>query len=670
MTRLPLSIKRAGVQGVLLAGAPAPFMLAYLNVGGGMPPIWRLAVAFTAAVSCTLCAFLMLRSSHTGRILGAVAALCSFLAALPYLAGDPVAALLGQVCLIGAAFALVDFKPHADYGKKAGMDGCLHRARWAALTVSATVCFSIIISGRVPPFITQATLAASALVAQLLFSYWAWRRKSGSLKAIYTALGLFFGGLLIASLYMGHTGAVALALALVTVILLFRSTPMRERSGYWWETLFNHPARLLVSTFLSLCFLGTFCLIIPHATRPGGIAFVDAAFTSVSAVCVTGLVVLDTPEAFTFLGQALILLLIQLGGLGIMSIAAVALHGMGRRLSLRQERVLVSMTDTGHKDLADALIRILKFTFFVEVIGALILFGLFSVSGDASGQAAWRGLFTAVSAFCNAGFSLQSDSMIPYRNNPFVLHTVAALIIFGGMAPATSFVSPKWFMGRRIPTAHRIALITTAVMLVSGMFFFLAFEWNGVLSGLTMADKIHNAWFQSATLRTAGFNSVDMAGAISPMFMVMICFMFIGGSPGGTAGGVKTTTIAVLGMTFWANVNNRNGVLFRNRRVPSETIYRAITIVASVAVVWFAVVLMLEVTQQISGRDIIFEATSAIATVGLSTGATAGLDEIGKVIIMVAMFAGRIGPMTLFMLLSRNVSARESRCPDAKINLT
>ena len=158
--------------------------------------------------------------------------------------------------------------------------------------------------------------------------------------------------------------------------------------------------------------------------------------------------VLDTPEAFTFLGQAFILLLIQLGGVGIMSIAAVALNAMGRRLSLRQERLLTSMTDTDHQTLVDALVRILKFTFVAEGIGALMLTGLFYASGDAMGQAAWRGLFTAVSAFCNAGFALQSDNMIPYQNNPFVLHTVAGLIILGGMAPATSLISPQMAHGQ------------------------------------------------------------------------------------------------------------------------------------------------------------------------------------------------------------------------------
>ncbi len=645
-------------------------MLAYMNTGSGIPPAWRLAAAFTASVSLGLCGFLLLRRPRAGRIAGGIAAFCSFLTSLPYLLENPVAALLGMVCLISAGFTLLDFRlgPAPLNGIVKG--ACLQRTRWAALTVSAAVGFSIIVSERLQPFVIQCTLATSALMALLMFMHWAWRMNRGVLRAIYTAFGLCFAGALMMSLFFGHTRAAALAFTLTTVILLFRSMPMGEGREHWWETLFNHPARLLLSTFFFLCFMGFLLLLLPNVTGQGGIAFVDAAFTSVSAVCVTGLIVLDTPGVFTFFGQALILLLIQLGGLGIMSIAAVALHAIGRRLSLRQESVLTTMTDSDHKGLTGALIRILKFTFFAEAIGSLILAALFYFSGDPLGKAVWRGLFTAISAFCNAGFSLQSNSMIPYQNSPLILQTVAALIIFGGMAPATSLLAPNWLMGRRIPLAPRIALITTAVMLVSGMVFFLAFEWNGVLSGLSLGNKIHNAWFQSATLRTAGFNSVDVAGVVSPTFMVMILFMFIGGSPGGTAGGVKTTTIGILVMTFWANINNRNSIVFQNRRVPSAIIYRAITIVACFAVVWFGATLMLEVTQTISGRDLIFEVTSAIGTVGLSTGATARLDEMGKIIIMMTMFAGRIGPMTLFMLLSEDVSVPEPHCADAKINLT
>jgi len=664
------SLKQAGLQGALLAGLPTPFLLAYLNVSNGIPPLWRLGAAAAAALFGLVCVLVLLRHPFAARIFCACAALCSFLAALPYLVVDPFVALLGLVCLIGAGFALLDFNPRPDYGKGIRPDGYLLRAQWAAVTVSGLVGFSLIISDNVPSLLIHPAIAVSALMAQLLFVQWVWHRKTGVLKAIFIVLGLAFTGLLIFSLDFGYTGALALAFALAAFVLLFRSNPMRAVREHGWETVFNHPARLLISTFFGLIFVGTLLLVLPNTTREGGIALVDAAFTAVSAVCVTGLIVLDTPEVFTFFGQALILLLIQLGGLGIMSLAAVALHAMGRRLSLRHERLLSSMTESNHKDLAHALIRILKFTLVAELIGALILSALFYVSGDVALRAAWRGLFTAISAFCNAGFALQSNSLIPYQKSPLILQTVAALIILGGLAPATSLIAPKWFMGRRIPVGPRIALITTTVMLLSGMVFFLAFEWNGVLSGLSLVDKIHNAWFQSATLRTAGFNSVNVAGVVSPTFMVMILFMFIGGSPGGTAGGVKTTTIGILAMTFWANINNRNSIIFQNRRLPSAIIYRAIAIVACFAVVWFVAILMLEVTQNISGRDLIFEVTSALGTVGLSTGATTRLDEMGKVIIMLTMFAGRIGPMTLFMLLSEDVSVPESDCADATINLT
>lgn len=437
-----------------------------------------------------------------------------------------------------------------------------------------------------------------------------------------------------------------------------------------WEEIFSRPAAIVFFTFLGLCLVGTLMLLLPGAMTNAPITLVDAAFTSVSAVCVTGLSVLDTPMDFSMTGQGILLFLIQFGGLGIMTITTVVMHAMGRRLSLRQERLMTSLVDSDRKDLVASLVLILKFTFLVEGVGALFLGGVFYAMGDSLGQAAWRGSFTAISAFCNAGFSLQTDSLISYQNAPLVLHMVAALIICGGMAPATSLLIPRWVRGRGIPVTSRIDLVTTAVLLISGSFCMLAFEWDGVLSGMSFFNKVNNAWFQSATLRTAGFNSVGLADVMGPTFLVMLCLMFIGGCPGGTAGGIKATTIAILAMTFWANITHRNGVTLQNRNIRPVTISRAITIVVSGGVIWFVVVLMLEVTQQIPARSIIFEATSAIATVGLSIGATAKFDQIGKLIVMLAMFVGRIGPLTLFMLLSDASLPPVSRCPDAKITLT
>ncbi|MDA3924493.1 MAG: potassium transporter TrkH [Kiritimatiellae bacterium] len=512
-------------------------------------------------------------------------------------------------------------------------------------------------------------IAVSLITAFILYVYWAFEKRS-KIRLLLAVTGLSL--IVISFTINGFIGISRLALILSLAVLLSfpRQRDSFEKTEHWYEILLSQPARILLTTFFGLCVIGTFLLSLPASAHSGAIKLVDATFTSVSAVCVTGLIVLDTPNDFTGFGQFCILILIQLGGLGIMSITTVALHAMGRRLSLKQERLLTSMTDTDHKDLVHSLKTILKFTFIAEGMGASILFFLFYATGDTIGMAAWRGIFTAISAFCNAGFALQNDSLIPYQSNALILHAVAALIVFGGMAPATSLLIPKWISGKHTPIPAKIALVTTVILLISGTFFMMAFEWNGMLSNLSVADKIHNAWFQSVTLRTAGFNSVDIATIVSPTFLTMVAFMFIGGSPGGTAGGVKTTTIGLLAMTFWANITNRNDVVTQNKRIHSSTIYRAITISVSGMAVWFTVVLMLQVTQQISARNLIFEATSAIGTVGLSTGATPLLDEIGKIIITFAMFVGRIGPMTLFMLLSKEQSISASRYPEEKISLT
>jgi trk system potassium uptake protein TrkH len=208
------------------------------------------------------------------------------------------------------------------------------------------------------------------------------------------------------------------------------------------------------------------------------------------------------------------------------------------------------------------------------------------------------------------------------------------------------------------------------VLLLTGTLFYLVIEWNNSLSHLSIADRLHNARFQSVTLRTAGFNSVAIENVLGPTFIIMLCMMFIGGSPGGTAGGIKTTTFGVLIATFWACALGYEEVAIKNRKVMHETIFKAITTVVAGMAVLLAVILMLEVTQTAGSRDLIFEATSALGTVGLSFGATAKLDSIGKIIIMLAMFVGRIGPVTLFALLSRERHSNAANYLDARINLT
>lgn len=667
------SLQQVGLEGALLTIASVPFILACTLVENVHPALWRLQAAAITSFFCIATACLLLRRPLLGRISGGLALTGSLVTAFPYLSSDPSAALLGSVLVIASGMALVDFRAQALEShiiSESKVELCLQRARWAAMTVPVLVVATVIIDQTDHPY-TGMALAASTLTSQFLVIYWLWRREAGLRTMAWTGLSVFAAGAVVISAIIGHAVLAALAIGLTTILLLPGSTSAQDLREHWWETLLNHPARILISTFMVLCIMGTLLLLLPESsTREGSISLVDAAFTSVSAVCVTGLTVLDTPRDFTLLGQAFILLLIQLGGLGIMTITTLALHAMGRRISLRQERILSEMTDSDHYDLVGALLTIVKFTFIAEALGTVLLAWQFFSTGDTVPQAIWRGLFTAISAFCNAGFALQSDNLIPYRDNPLILHAVATLIIFGGMAPATSLLVPRWLSGRSIPIGARISLITTIVLLLAGTFFFLVFEWSGALAGLSIFDKMHNAWFQSVTLRTAGFNSVDIAGVVGPTLLIMIILMFIGGSPGGTAGGVKTTSIGVLALSFWASITGRSQIIIQNRRIPYTTVNRAVIIVTSGALVWFLMVLMLETTQQIPVREILFEVTSALGTVGLTLGATVQLDGIGKVIIMIAMFAGRIGPMTMFTLLSDDHGTNISRNPDARITLT
>ncbi len=658
---------RIGLEGILLVLAPLPILFVVCE---GNPWGLRIETLLAGGASLLLLAssVTLLRRPGIGKLLGILAVILGYISTLHFVLGSQSETLAVTVLFIAAFFAFFDFAPKITNNPSTAPSRSIRRSFWGSLVLIPFLLINMFLQTfdiRYAPWL----VAISVLLSFVMYLHCALLFKSLWRVLMSLVLVFFLSTSLQAGLYSSSyfLGAIMVVMQLV---LLPRQKEKFEPREQWWEVLLTHPARVLLTTFLILCFCGTLLLLIPVTHFDAQISAVDAAFTSVSAVCVTGLIVLDTPLDFTVAGQSVILLLIQLGGLGIMSITTVALHVMGRRMSLKQERLMTSMTDTPHKDLIKSLATILKYTFIVEFIGAVILTLLFYRYGDTVGYAVYRGLFTSVSAFCNAGFALQSDSLIPYQSQPLILHTVGLLIILGGIAPAVALIIPKWLAGKVIPIPARIALVTTVIMLVSGMLVVLIFEWNGFLEGLSIFDKIQNAWFQSVTLRTAGFNSVDISQCDSPTFLVMIIYMFIGGSPGGTAGGIKTTTVGILAITFWANIMNRRDVIVQNRRIDPTTVFRAVTIVISGIIIWLAGLLMLEVTQQLPARELVFEITSAIATVGLTIGATPHLDEIGKVIIIIAMFVGRIGPMTLFMLLSDDSSSGSSQCLDEKISLT
>ncbi|MGE4559969.1 MAG: potassium transporter TrkG [Desulfobulbus sp.] len=663
-TRVPLK----GVWSVLV---PAPLLLTCRAATTSVLPFWSLTAALITALAVLGLTLLCETAPKSAKLLGFLALVGSGFAGWDFFASDPLFALLGGVALIQAGYFLVDLPCEKNGPGRHRLESYwFDNARNSLLALTGLASVSLLLNPHHLPLGEQA-VAMAALLSQIPVARWFRLSPKRGQRIWWLFLPLLSVLLIGFALMVQLTALAALTIGVLTLWFLPRDhRGLIDHHEQWWEPFLNHPARVLISTFFALCLLGTLLLQLPWAAAGAPLPLINAAFTSVSAVCVTGLTVVDTQTDFTPFGQGCILLLIQLGGLGIMTIATVALHAMGKRLSLRQERLLTTLTETSHQELLLSLVAIVRFTLMVEGLGALLLALGFHHAGTGWDTALWKGCFTSVSAFCNAGFSLDSANLLPYQHQPLILHAVAVLIILGGLAPSTCMLISRWVGGRRIELAPRIALVTTTVLLIVGACSFLVFEWDQVLDGLSFPEKLLNAWFQSVTLRTAGFNSVDLSIVRSPTLLVMLFLMFIGGSPGGTAGGIKTTTIGVLAMTFWASITGRKSVIAQNRRIPQAVINRTITVVIAGVIVWTAVVLALALTQSLPARHLIFEATSALGTVGLSLGATPQLDVIGKIIIMLTMFIGRIGPMTLFTLLSAEHPGTKGRCPDARITLT
>lgn len=652
----------AHITGILLTLSPLPLVLADFRPEEPGQPLWKFIIPPLVMICGIVGASRLFQRGRSGRIATALFWLGSFGVALPWLSQDPFAALLLSATVLGALFTLWElqlrpFPPEFDL---------LRPRAFAALLTVLGILLCSPYSERAGSLVYRGALTASTVIALSLFFVWA-------KQAVHSRAAQVFGGVSIfavcAGLFSGQELELCFWLSAVALAWMVRSRPMFNGGRFWYDVVLGHPARVMFFTFLLLCVAGTLLLSLPAAGNVR-ISPLDAAFTATSAVCVTGLTVLDTSVDITGLGQFFLLLLIQLGGLGIMSIATIALHVMGRRLSLRQEHLMSSMTDTGRRDLMESLKLVFLYTFGVEIAGAVVLTVLFYLHDGEAAFAFQQGIFTAVSGFCNAGFTICSGNLASYQNAPLLLHTVGILIVLGGIAPATAVLLPGWLRGRPMPVGAYLALTTTAWLIGIGTLAFLVFEWNGVLAGLPPAAKFHNALFQSVTLRTAGFNSVELGGLHSSTVLISLIWMFIGGSPGGTAGGVKTTTVAVLALVFWADITGRDGITLRNRRISTGIQRRAATILLAAFLVLLAAVMMLLVTQPYPARELIFEAVSAMGTVGLSLGVTPHLDGIGKVIIILTMFIGRIGPLTIFLLLNDERPGSQSRCPDAEITLT
>lgn len=443
------------------------------------------------------------------------------------------------------------------------------------------------------------------------------------------------------------------------------------------------PVRLIVSSFVLIIIIGTILLMLPVSARNGrATPFIDALFTSVSATCVTGLVVFDTWTHWNEFGQAVILLLIQVGGLGVITITTGFTLLVRRRLGLRDVQLAMENTSGNTLNIYHLVRTILAFTLSCEFVGALLLSIRFVPQFGSYGV--WIAVFEAVSAYCNAGFDIlgfrwKDGSLIGYTGDPLVSLVIAALIITGGLGfiVITDVFNAKLKtrFEKKKPTHlslhSTIVLLVSAVLLVLGTVLFLIMEYSNTLDGLNFLEKLNASFFQSASMRTAGFASVNVGAEHDITKVMTILLMFIGASPASTGGGIKTTTFVVLAATVISVIRGHEDTIILKRRIDKSVVYRALAIVtvAMLVVVFSTSVILLSSEDQIGAIDALFESVSAFGTVGLTTGITQILSPISKICLCLTMFIGRVGPVSLGLAIAGKKNSRKVAAvrPEGKV---
>lgn len=426
-----------------------------------------------------------------------------------------------------------------------------------------------------------------------------------------------------------------------------------------------NPPQVLALGFLSLILIGSILLNLPIASSSGtSIGYVNSLFTSASAVCVTGLTVLNTARDFTPFGQVIIITLIQFGGLGIMTLATVGYIIMGKKISFKERLMIKEQLNTESiQGIVKLTKKVIGYTFFLEMMGSLLLALRFvPMFGFEKGLA--FSIFHAISAYCNAGFDIFGDSLIIFQNDYYVLLILSLLIILGGLGftvYADLLAKDKL---RKLTLHSKVVLIMTGSLLIIGTLSFLLFESTnpGTLGSMNFPSRLANSFFQSVSPRTAGFYSVDMSKIRETTIFSTIMLMFIGGSPGSTAGGIKTTTFACLLLTTISVVKGEEDVNCLNRRLPFETIKRAVSIFLIGLAIVFSTAIILTITDSsLKFINLLFESTSAFGTVGLTTGITDKLSTLGRLVITLTMYIGRVGPLTMAYAFARRNMKRDFR---------
>lgn len=447
-------------------------------------------------------------------------------------------------------------------------------------------------------------------------------------------------------------------------------------------SLTQYPARAAVVWYAGLITVGALVLRLPQAVVPDArpLSTIDAVFTATSASCVTGLSVRSTGHELSRFGQATVLVLIQVGGIGIITITTFIVLRFGGQQNLRQRVLLTQTLGSAERDLRLMIWKILRMVFVCEGIGfALLAWPALELSGPARSEGLWRAFFHSISAFCNAGFALDDASLAPYRGDVVVNGTIIALIVLGGIGfPVIRDVGEALRSGRlhrfeSLSMHSKMMLIGTACLLLGGASLFLLLEWNNVLAEMPLGEKLLVAMFQSTTTRTAGFETVPMAQLTNATLFCLMLLMLVGGGPGSTAGGFKVSTLMVLICHAWSKLTGGERVNFFRRSVAPGTLDAAMatsllfTTVAAVALVCFLVIEQADAPHRVEANaflDAAFEVCSALGTVGLSTGITPGLSAAAKSVLIVLMFLGRLGPISAFVALAR--SDRRKRVEFAK----
>ncbi len=646
----------------------ALFSLAPESVFGGAGelrwPGW-VAAAVEFGALCTIGFFWLRRAGFVRGMLTGLFGfnLCLF---LPALSDDP---LLAGAAMVWNLFLLIRHllrESTAPPESEAGSEADAHIERVApALIHLALVCLAAALVGlgfRPHSGLGGMLILLGLNLAALPFSL---LRQWRSFRAGH-ASALLGPALVVLAATLSFFQAPALALLclslsqLVTLGLLLIEQPVARGI---FESFLKRPVLLAALSFAFLILLGALLLSFPVSARGDRpLLAIDALFTATSAVCVTGLSTIDVATALSPFGQGVLLFLIQVGGLGILVFSTFATLLLGGHPGLRVGQALSqSLELRGAKDAYRLAGFIGIFTFGIEALGALALGLVFARHGADAADAAWQGVFHSVSAFCNAGFALFSDNLVMLQRDPWGLLVISLLVVLGGigfLVLAALASSLRRGAARHLSLHVKVVLVWTGALVAGGTLVFLLLEWNGVLQGLSLGDKLSNALLLSVSPRTAGFNALPVDGLRSASLLVIMLFMFVGASPGSAAGGIKTTTLAVLLGAVRASIRGDERVVLFGRQVPQDVVYRAVAI--SVLHLGISLVGLwgLLLTQPHAPAALAFETVSATGTVGLTLSVTPTLTASGKLLVVFLMFAGRVGPMSLALLLGR---AREVR---------